>query len=192
MVDVILFSVIMFITWYRFWHMPMNAHHATSLPSAKVRLRARFKTCTSTTWTTRVTHAEYECWLRASHHNLTPELLAVEPSDDRQFDLNLTVVRYPATFKELNIFHRWYYREQVIKLIRTLHTNAEIYHNDLHAGNIVVNVQTGDVRLIDFEDACNLADVRIGRHTCYGKDLDVLTLPAIQALEEREFYSYGI
>jgi serine/threonine protein kinase len=108
-------------------------------------------------WTVRVDQAEYTLFMKAHALNLTPKFVVSSRVQNTNTIL-LTMQRYPQTFKQLTRGEQFTMLPFVKSAITKLHKEALILHCDLHPNNIVVDFSRRDVRIIDFEDACEFKD----------------------------------
>ncbi len=128
------------------------------------RKQARQVGCDFHNWTVRVNQTEYNLFMKAHALNLTPKFVVSSRVPNKDTIL-LTMQRYPQTFKQLTRGEQFVILPFVKIAIAKLHNEALILHRDLHPNNIVVNFPERDVRLIDFEDACEWKDFEIAYHT---------------------------
>ena len=94
----------------------------------------------------KVKHAELEFTLIASNRGLAPQIISTSQIDDKYM---ISMEMYPQTLNDVAVKYRDKYYQKIYDLVETLHKMG-IAHGDLSEDNIVINFETGEVRLIDF------------------------------------------
>jgi len=95
-------------------------------------------------YTKPMTEREFLFTLLASNFGIAPRVVGFR-RDQGMYMVDIEL--YPYTLMDVPDWCR--YKDQVHRLLQQLH-DIGILHNDVTEENIVVNPQTGDVRLIDF------------------------------------------
>lgn len=96
------------------------------------------------TYTKLVDEKELIFTIMTSNANISPRVLCWKRLPDKYI---IEMEKYPMVIG--NVCDRSLYKAQGIQLIRDLHSLG-IFHGDLSEDNIVVNFNTGDIKLIDF------------------------------------------
>lgn len=112
--------------------------------------------------------------------NITPDF-EVEKSDSLELPYILKTKKYPYTWEdyESSGFSTQPFKPQLKKLIDKMH-DAGVIHHDLHGGNIVLDPETGDVRIIDLGESRTIADIPLNNgvmdsyNKCITFDKDIL------------------
>lgn len=95
----------------------------------------------------KVKSAELEFTRIAEAKNLTPRLLSTQQINDDLHIMGLEM--YPQTLSDVVVKSRNKYYQKIYDLVDVLHKMG-IAHGDLSEDNIVLNFETGEVKLIDF------------------------------------------
>lgn len=153
--------------------------------------KGRFVCSTESTWTFRVQKKELKFFIKTNKYHISPEILTIYYSNidlmDYPYVAELTVRRYSFSLKQLPFQKQMYFVPKVVQLISDLHNICGIYHCDLHLGNIIVDVNSEDVRLIDFEDSVLINEVITRKKKVYGHVTKNASFEDICFWEKTEF-----
>ena len=89
----------------------------------------------------------------ASNANISPKLVSWEQDNEKYI---IQIKKYPSTLWDIT--DRSIYENKIIQLVKKLQSLG-IFHNDIHAENIVLDQKSGEVRLIDFGISCWIEDI---------------------------------
>lgn len=101
------------------------------------------------TYTKAMTVRELQFLQHASNANIAPRILNVKQTHNDWCSVtmeryDITILSYFETGNSISL-----YEDSITNLVDKLHS-LHIVHGDLHASNIVLNLNTDEIRLIDF------------------------------------------
>jgi len=103
-----------------------------------------------------VNENEFLFTLIASNEDISPKLVSWKRDNEKYI---IQIEKYPSTLWDIT--DRSIYEFKIINLVKKLHSLG-IFHNDIHAENIVLDQKSGNVKLIDFGISCwidNISDI---------------------------------
>jgi serine/threonine protein kinase len=137
-------------------------------------------------FTKNISHNEYGIIQILQHTNIVPTIITLSPS-------SVIMVKYPtnlADYIEENNFHQLsqlnQIPNQIMVLIDQLHL-LDIFHGDIHTGNIVLNPETNDVKIVDFGESRRISRMKQSDIKFFNEVFDINPpLTEIQQLIEFE------
>jgi serine/threonine protein kinase len=117
------------------------------------------------TYTKRMNKKEYQITRLASNNNISPTIIST--CEDGDF-VRVEMIRYPSTINDLPKNEWQNYVPKVIELLQKLHSLG-ICHRDISEENIVIDIETGDVKLIDFGLSRFTTEIDLSKETSYSE-----------------------
>lgn len=134
-----------------------------------------------------VSEGEYVLTKKASEHGIAPDIISYDNGSLKLEKYPMTLLDYIDNGGELtkNI------KNNIYSKVRELH-KLGIYHGDLHSNNIVIEPETEEIKIIDFERSMLFEDMYEDREEIIKKINSFLEIEfnTVEEIIDFDFYMY--